>query len=141
LAKVRVEYAENAQKIEESEPRVGQTNSGVTAGTRLKSGGTRTETALLQRLSPGGSVESKSLLIGPTSNSETSPETPSVGIFGDEPVCIVRTLLRVMPEMRERLQRSSFGDLEIVRAGSGAHKTLYLAKMSYTCGMNDLAKS
>jgi transcriptional regulator with XRE-family HTH domain len=32
-------------------------------------------------------------------------------------------LLRVMPEMRERLQRSSFGDLEIVRAGSGARKT------------------
>ena len=33
------------------------------------------------------------------------------------------TLLRVIPEMRERLQRSSFGDLEIVRAGSGARKT------------------
>jgi SOS-response transcriptional repressor LexA len=32
-------------------------------------------------------------------------------------------LLRVMPEMRERLQTSSFGDLEIVRAGSGAQKT------------------
>ena len=32
-------------------------------------------------------------------------------------------LLRVLPEMRERLQRSSFGDLEIVRAGSGARKT------------------
>jgi len=46
LAKVRVEYAENAQEIEESEPRVGETNSGVTAGTRFKSTGTRTETAL-----------------------------------------------------------------------------------------------
>src|SRR5260370_31312125 len=33
------------------------------------------------------------------------------------------SLLRVMPEMRERLQRSIFGDLEIVRAGSGARKT------------------
>jgi hypothetical protein len=46
LAEVGVEFAENAQEIEESETRVGQTNSGVTAGTRLKSGGTRTETAL-----------------------------------------------------------------------------------------------
>jgi SOS-response transcriptional repressor LexA len=33
------------------------------------------------------------------------------------------TLLRVIPGLRERLQRSSFGDLEIVRAGSGARKT------------------
>src|SRR5260370_42534150 len=46
LAKARVEYAESAQEIEESEPRVGETNSGVTEGTRFKSTRTRTETAL-----------------------------------------------------------------------------------------------
>jgi len=46
IGEVRVEYAENAQEIEESEPRVGETNSGATAETRLKSGGTRAETAL-----------------------------------------------------------------------------------------------
>ena len=39
-----MEYVENAQEIEESEHRVGETNSGVTEGTRFKSGGTRTET-------------------------------------------------------------------------------------------------
>src|SRR5260370_7709716 len=33
------------------------------------------------------------------------------------------TLLRVMPETRERLQTGTFADLEIVRAGSGAQKT------------------
>jgi SOS-response transcriptional repressor LexA len=33
------------------------------------------------------------------------------------------TLLRVVPEMRDRLQTSRFADLEIVRAGSGAQKT------------------
>ena len=33
------------------------------------------------------------------------------------------TLLRVMPEMRERLQTSTFADLEIVRAGIGPPKT------------------
>jgi transcriptional regulator with XRE-family HTH domain len=66
---------------------------------------------------------------------------PKCWHFGGRAGLHSENLLRVMPEMRERLQRSSFGDLEIVRAGSGAHKTLYLAKMSYTCGMNDLAKS
>jgi SOS-response transcriptional repressor LexA len=33
------------------------------------------------------------------------------------------TLLRVMPKMRDRLQTSTFANLEIVRAGSGAQKT------------------
>jgi len=52
------------------------------------------ETALFGNGYPGGNVEGKSLPIEPTSNSGTSPETQSVGIFGDEPVCIMKLAAR-----------------------------------------------
>jgi len=55
------------------------------------------ETALFGNGYPGGNVEGKSLPIGPTSNSGTSPETQSVGIFGDEPVCIMKTCCASCP--------------------------------------------
>ena len=74
-------------------------------------------------------MESKSLPIGPTSNSETSPQIPSVGIFGDEPVCIMKTCCRAMPEMRMRQQGSRIANLEIVRAGSGAQKTHHMQRL------------
>lgn len=52
------------------------------------------ETALFGNGYPGGNVEGKSLPIEPTSNSGTSPETQVVGIFGDEPVCIMKLAAR-----------------------------------------------
>jgi transcriptional regulator with XRE-family HTH domain len=48
---------------------------------------------------------------------------PSCWHFWERAGLHSENLLRVLPEMRERLQRSRFGDLEIVRAGSGARKT------------------
>jgi hypothetical protein len=123
LAKVKVEYAENAQEIEESEPRVGETNSGVTAGTRFKSTGTRTETALFCN---------GCLAVGAWRAEPTDRAYIELGNLAGNLKCWYfwgrgglhsETLLRVIPEMLERLQGSSFGDLEIVRAGSGARKT------------------
>ena len=118
-----MEYAENAQEIEESGPRVGETNSGVAAGTPSKSGGTRTETALFANgYLPVGAWRTRAYGSG-LHRTRKPRRKPQVLAFLGRAGLHSETLLRVMPEMRERLQRSSFGDLEIVRAGSGARKT------------------
>jgi hypothetical protein len=114
-----VEYAENAQEIEESEPRVGETNSGVTAGTQFKSTGTRTETALFCH----GCLAVGAWRAEPTDRAYIELGNLKCWYFWGRGGLHSETLLRVIPEMRERLQGSSFGDLEIVRAGSGARKT------------------
>jgi SOS-response transcriptional repressor LexA len=52
-----------------------------------------------------------------------SREIPIVGIFGGRAGLHSENLLRVIPAMRESLQKSRLADLEIVRAGSGARRT------------------
>jgi transcriptional regulator with XRE-family HTH domain len=49
--------------------------------------------------------------------------TPKCWYFWERAGLHSENLLRVMPKMRDRLQQSTFANLEIARAGSGAQKT------------------
>jgi len=56
------------------------------------------------------------------SNLATSLTTQIAGFFWERGGLYNESLIRVMPVLRQRLQRSRFADFEIVTAGSGSYK-------------------